>query len=75
LALDAARKKGARRGPVVGVHETEALQALENGDADTAQVRAALAQVAAVNRLPSVLQHAAAPKYDLRPVPAGGRHH
>jgi hypothetical protein len=48
-----------------GVHETEALTALENGDVETAKVRARLAEAAAVNRLASILQQAAAPKYDL----------
>lgn len=48
-----------------GVHEDEAVQALEGGDIETAKVRAALAQAAAMNRLAAVLQQAAAPKYDL----------
>lgn len=48
-----------------GVHEAEALQALENGDIETAKVRARLAEAAATNRLAAVLQQAAAPKYDL----------
>lgn len=48
-----------------GVHETEALTAFENGDIEAAKVRAQLAQAAALNRLASVLQQAAAPKYDL----------
>jgi hypothetical protein len=57
-----------------GVHETEALAALENGDVETAKVRAQLAEAAAMNRLAeaigsnriaSAIQQAAAPKYDL----------
>lgn len=48
-----------------GVHEAEALTALENGDIETAKVRAQLAEAAAVNHLASILQKAAEPKFDL----------